>query len=139
MKVKEHLYANQFVPLWEDVTFHEKIQREAQFSNLSGGGIAHFSLGEKLTPKQSFNLIKDAMAAGCEYFALNANYALCDHDHYSFGKHDYCPKCMAEHGIKNPIIANMTRVVGFYTMESAWSKEKREYDYKRRHFKGVDD
>ena len=139
MKVSEHLYANQFVPLWEDATFHEKIRRESRLSSyLSGGGIVHFSLGEKLTPKQSFNLIKDAMSQGCEYFALNANYAICPHDHYTFGKHEHCPKCAQATGKIVPIVRNLTRVVGFYTEDVAWSKEKREYDYKRRHFKGVE-
>ena len=140
MKVKEHIYANQFVPLWEDVTLKEKFEREGNLaSRLTGGGIIHFSLGEKITPKQALNIIKDATANGCDYFALNANYAVCPHDHYTFGKHEFCPKCMSETGKKVPIEKNLTRVVGFYTYTDAWSQEKREYDYDRRYFKAANE
>ena len=136
MKVKEHIYANQFVPLWEDVTLKEKFEREGDLaSRLTGGGIIHFSLGEKVTPKQAYSIIKGATKNGCDYFALNANYAVCDHDHYTFGKHEYCPKCLQETGKKVPITRNLTRVVGFYTYTDNWSKEKREYDYNRRNFR----
>lgn len=139
-KVPENIYANQFVPLWEDVTLREKFEREGDLaSRLTGGGIIHFNLGEKVTPKQAYSIIENATAHGCDYFALNANYAVCENDHYTFGKHDFCPKCLQETGKKVPIIANLTRVVGFYTFTTHWSSEKREYDYNRRHFRGVED
>lgn len=124
------LYANQFVPLWEDVTLREKFEREGKLaSQLTGGGIIHFSLGERLTPKQAYNIIEDAVKYSCEYFALNPTYSKCEKGHYIFGKHEYCPID------GSPIVSALSRVVGFFTETTNWSKEKREYDYNKRNYR----
>lgn len=136
MKVTERLYANQFVPLWEDVTLREKFEREGDLSSrLTGGGIIHFNLGEKVTPKQAYKIIEGAMHSGCEHFALNPTYSICENDHYTFGKHEFCPQCLQETGKEVPIVDNITRTVGFFTKVSSWSKEKREGDFERRNYR----
>lgn len=129
MNVKERIYANQFVPLWEDVTIAEKCEREGLVSELSGGGISHISCGEKITPKQAKNLINLMMKSGLEHAAINPCYSICENDHYSLGKLDVCPKC------GKPIIDHLTRTVGFFIRTSNMSTVKREEDFEKRHYK----
>lgn len=129
-KVPEKLYANQFVPLWEDVTLHEKFEREGELADkLSGGGIIHYSCGERVTPKQALYIINEAMKCKVGQFAINPTYSVCKNEHFVYGNHDICPRC------SEPSPIHFTRTVGFFTFTNDWSTEKREYDYKRRHYK----
>ena len=131
-KVPEPLYANQFVPLWEDVTLHEKFEREGKLgAQLTGGGIVHYSLGEKLTSIQMKKVIEEALRCGAEHFALNPTYSICENDHFVFGKHKLCPKCGGR------IVDAFTRTVGFYVRTSNMTNVKREEDYERRFYKGI--
>ena len=131
-KVSEPLYANQFVPLWEETTLHEKFEREGQLgAQLTGGGIAHYSLGEKLTGTQTRKVIEEALRCGMEHWALNPTYAICENDHFVFGKHQICPKCGGK------IVDNLTRTVGFFIRTSNMTTVKREEDYEKRHYDGV--
>lgn len=133
-KVPETLYANQFVPLWENATLFEKFHEEGRLAaKLTGGGIVHYSLGEKVTPEQTKYIIERAMAEGCEHFALNTVYSICENDHYSFGKLTVCPKCGGK------ITDALTRTVGFYTKVSDWATPKREGDFNRRNYKGINE
>ena len=44
-KVPNKLYANQFIPLWEEATVWERMDTDARYQKLvTGGGIVHFSL-----------------------------------------------------------------------------------------------
>lgn len=129
--VPEPLYSNQIVPLWKDATLYEKFKAEGVASKMSGGGICHYSLGEKLTGAQSRNVIETALRAGCEHFALNPTYSICENDHFVFGKNSVCPTCGGK------IVDNLTRTVGFFVRTSNMSKVKREKDYENRHYKGI--
>lgn len=132
-KVPEHLYANQFVPLWEDVTLKEKLSREGDLADrLSGGGIIHYSCGERVTPKQALAIINEAANAKVAQFAINPTYSVCEHGHFNYGKMEICPRDGSR------ITNALTRVVGFYTFTSNWSTAKRKYDYDRRHYNSVD-
>lgn len=128
-RVSEKIYANQFLPLWVDSTVDEKINIESYSRYLTGGGIAHISCGEKLTPKQSRHLIDMMMANSLEHVAINPNFAICENDHYTLGRHEICPKCNAK------IIDNLTRTVGFFVKTSDMTKAKREEDFEHRHYK----
>ena len=130
-KVSEPLYANQMVPLWEDVTLEEKMKREALVDKCSGGGICHYSLGEKITAKQQKKVIETALKYGCSHFALNPTYAICEHDHYTFGKHTVCPRC------NGTIVDNLSRTVGFFVHTTHMTKAKREHDFEKRNYKGI--
>lgn len=131
-KIPENIYANQFVPLWEDVTLCEKFAREGDLADrLSGGGIIHYSCGEKITPKQALYIIDEAAKDKVAQFAINPTFSICENDHYTFGQHEICPKCGA------PIVDAITRTVGFFTHTKDWATEKREYDYKRRHYRSI--
>lgn len=131
-KVPEPLYANQFVPLWEDTTLHEKFHEEGRLCKmLTGGGICHYSLGEKITGAQARNVIEEALKEGCEHFALNPVYSICENDHYTFGKATVCPKC------GKPITDSLTRTVGFFVKTSNMTTTKREEDFKKRNYKSI--
>lgn len=131
-KVPEPLYANQFVPLWEDVTLHEKFEREGKLgAQLTGGGIVHYSLGEKLTSVQMRKVIEEALRCGAEHFALNSIYSICENDHWVFGKHNICPRCGAK------VVDRFTRTVGFFVRTSNMTTVKKEEDVEKRHYKGI--
>jgi len=130
-RVTEPLYANQIVPLWVDATLHEKFLAEGVTDKMSGGGICHYSLGEKITGAQARNVIEEALKCGLSHFALNPTYAICENDHFIFGKHDVCPKCGGK------IVDNLSRTVGFFVRVSNMNKTKKKYDYERRFYKGI--
>jgi anaerobic ribonucleoside-triphosphate reductase len=73
-------------------------------------------------------LIESAAKLGALYFAVNLNIAWCLSNHASVGKNiTTCHTC------GGPIVRNMTRVVGFITDVSDWSKVRR-WEYDRRYF-----
>ena len=131
--VKYPLYSNQFIPLWEDVTLWERMDIDGMYNKLiTGGGIVHFSLGEKTTATQNRNIIKYAVKSGCEHFALNSVYTVCEEGHSHFGNHSKCPKCGSVE------LKHFTRTVGFFTEVESWNYHKREFDFKKRAYKGID-
>jgi ribonucleoside-triphosphate reductase (formate) len=128
------LYANQFIPLWEDATIWDRMKVDGKYNQLiTGGGICHFSLGEKITPTQAKQIIEFALTSGCEHFALNSVYSECENSHTSFGDMNSCPVCGGQ------IVEKYTRVVGFFVPLSSWNKTRREWEFPRRHFKGIDE
>jgi ribonucleoside-triphosphate reductase len=117
------LYANQFIPLWVQADIVDRIKLDGQFSRvLTGGGISHLNIGERLTSiNQMKRLIEYTVACGCEHFAVNYNYCMCSQKHVTVsGPSQKCPLCAS------PIIEQYTRVVGFYTPVSAWNKGRRK-------------
>jgi ribonucleoside-triphosphate reductase (formate) len=128
-KVPYHLYSNQFIPLWEDTTIWEKMEKEGRYNKLiTGGSICHIQVADKVTAKQAENIIKYAIAANCEFFALNSVYQICEDNHVTMGKDEKCPVC------QKPIKDYYSRVVGFFTPISSWQKERKEFDFPNRKF-----
>jgi len=122
------IYSNQFIPLWVDYDITERIKLDGEFSKtLTGGGISHLNLGEKLTsPEQMKKLIEYAVKSGCEHFAINYNFCKCENNHISIaGPSKICPMCSAK------IVENYTRVCGYMTPVSAWNKGRRQEHSKR--------
>ena len=126
--IPEKIYSNQFVPLFEEGhDVFERMDLDGRYGKLlSGGGIVHISLGEKITPTQSEKLIIYAAKAGCNHFALNPCYSICEDGHVSFGKLDTCPIC------GKPIKDYLTRTIGYFSMVSNWTNSKRENDFEKR-------
>lgn len=117
------IYANQFIPLWVDADIVDRIQLDGEFSRmLTGGGISHLNIGERLTSiNQMKRLVEYAVACGCEHFAVNYNFCKCVQGHVTVaGPSKTCPMCAA------PIVEQYTRIVGYYTPVSAWNKGRRE-------------
>lgn len=128
------LYANQFVPLWEEATIWEKMDADGKYNQLlTGGGIVHCQLGSKTTAAQNKKIIEYAVKCGCEHFALNSVYSKCPecdavYDH----KVESCSKCG-----HNGDMRYFTRVVGFFVPVDSWNPTRRNWEFKRRTF--VDD
>jgi anaerobic ribonucleoside-triphosphate reductase len=136
-KVQEKLYANQFVPLFEQGhSLWERMDLDGRYGSfLTGGGIVHFSLGEKITSKQVRKIIDYALESHNEYFALNPVYSVCsnkEHKHTSFGKFTVCPVC------GEPVEDYITRTVGFFVKVSNMTTTKKKEDFEKRDYKGID-
>lgn len=126
-KVPYVLYSNQFVPLYERHSILDKIEIEGRyFKYLSGGGISHINILHEMKPEEVKFLIELCVEKGIEHFALNPVYSICENGHYLLGKYDECYICGAK--IKD----HLTRIVGFFTPVSAWSKQRREWEFSRR-------
>lgn len=132
--IEAPLYANQFVPLWEEATIWEKLEADGKYNQLlTGGGIVHAQLGSKTTPAQNKKIIEYAIKCGCEHFVLNSVYSKCPecgavYDH----KVASCSKCG-----HNGHIQYFTRVVGFFVPVDSWNPTRRNWEFNRRTF--IDD
>lgn len=124
-----NLYSNQFIPLIKDIDLHDRIKIDGLFSKaLSGGGITHINLGEKLEKKsQMQKMIKFAIAAGVEHFAINYVFSLCSDCKENFiGKINKCLKCESEN------IEHLTRIIGYFVPIKNWTKIRREEEFDER-------
>lgn len=122
------IYSNQFVPLWVDCDIIDRMKLDGAFARaLTGGGITHLNIGERLTaPTQMKKLIEYAVACGCEHFAVNYNFCKCKNNHVSVaGQAATCSLCAA------PIIESYTRIIGYFTPVSAWNRGRQEEHAKR--------
>lgn len=124
------LYANQFVPLWDDSTVWERMEEYGVAdAQLSGGGIVHLQIGSATTSKQNEKLIREAIKCDCEHFAINRVYSRCkDCGHVFDTKMSDCPHC----GKNN--MEYYTRTIGYFTPVDSWNKVRREWEFPRRKF-----
>jgi ribonucleoside-triphosphate reductase (formate) len=123
-----HIYSNQFVPLWIDCDIVDRVRLDGIFSQkLTGGGISHLNIGEKLTSvDQMKKLIAFAIQSGCEHFAVNYNFCMCTDSHVTVaGVTKHCPLCGKK--IKD----YYTRIIGYFTPVSSWNHGRQEEHTKR--------
>lgn len=122
------IYANQFVPLWEqNQTVWYKMATDGKYlSDLTGGGISHINTGEHVTPKQAENLIDFAVESNCEHFAITGTFSQCEKGHVLIGDTKFCNKC------GEPIKRKIARVVGFFVDVDDMSFYKKEFDHDQR-------
>jgi len=116
------IYSNQFIPLWVDCDVTKRIEIDGYMSkSLTGGGISHINIGEKLTSADQIKkLIQYAIKSGCEHFAVNYNFSTCKNNHVVVnGLSKVCPIC------GEIIINNYTRIVGYFVPVSSWNKGRR--------------
>jgi len=124
------IYANQFVPLWSDISLEERIKIDGDLAKyMSGGCITHINLADRMqSPKQMQAVVKYAIKNHCEHFAINYSYNSCAQGHVTIsGNATICPIC------SDKIVDHITRIVGYFTSVSAWSPGRRE-EFKRRRF-----
>ena len=123
----EPLYSNQPIPLWHEADIWERLSEDGKYNSLiTGGGIVHATIGEKVTKKQAKSIIRYSVKTGCEHFALNSIYSKCKNGHMTFGKSNKCPSCGEN------IEDWFTRVVGFFVPVSAMNKTRRTWEFPRR-------
>jgi Oxygen-sensitive ribonucleoside-triphosphate reductase len=114
------LYGNQWIPLGIKTTLNEKIRLSAILDKAcSGGSIAHINIASPFTSFEiAWDLLNYISDQGVVYFAFNLKINSCENNHGFFEK--ICPYCGKE-------IANVwSRVVGFISPESSYSKPRKE-------------
>lgn len=120
------MYSNQFIPLWDkDLDVWERLSIDGELNKLlTGGGIVHITIGENINGYQMREVINYAVECGCEHFAINTVYSVCENGCVIKGRLNQCV-CGGE--IKEWI----TRVVGFFTNVKNWLPERREEFWER--------
>lgn len=99
---------------------------------LDGGSALHMNLEEHLTHDQYAQLLRYAIKQGCNYFTFNIPNTVCNNcGHISKHKLEKCPKCGSED------IDYATRIIGYLTLVSKWSQERKE-EHGRRFYAGED-
>lgn len=120
------IYSNQWIPLVEKCTIQEKVKLGALLDKECGGGqISHINLqGSFATEEQSWDMLNYIAKEGVIYFAYNIKISVCEDEHGFFG--DTCPTCGKE------VADTYSRIVGFLTPTSSYSKErKQEFDNRK--------
>lgn len=127
--MKHEIYSNQFVPLAKDIDVSERIKIEGEFSRyLSGGGITHINLIEKLTTQnQMATLINYSIQCGLEHFAVNYNFCKCSNNHVTTNK----PKMPCK--VCGSPVQEYTRIIGYFVPVSQFS-DGRKKEHATRYF-----
>lgn len=126
------LYGNQFIPLGIKTTLQERIRIASLFdSYCNGGSILHINIDAPFTTtEQAWDMLNYVADQGVTYFAFNTKIQSCKHNHAFYGK--TCPLC------GEPVATEYTRIVGFYTPVSTYSKE-RKAEFKLREWENVNE
>ena len=67
----EPLYSNQPIPLWHEADIWERLKEDGKYNSLiTGGGIVHATIGERVTKKQAKSIIRYSVKTGCEHFCI---------------------------------------------------------------------
>lgn len=110
-----------------------KMHGSSFISKLDGGSALHCNLEEHLTKDQYAFLLKLAVKSGCNYFTFNVPNTLCNACGYiSKHKLNACPKCGSEN------IDYATRIIGYLTLISKWSQERKQESERRYYDGGID-
>ena len=119
------LYGNQFIPLGIKTTLQERIRIASEFDHYcNGGSILHVNIDKPFDNFQKmWGMVNYIANQGVTYFAFNTKIQTCKNGHAFYGT--VCPHC------GNPVYAEYTRIVGFYTPIYTWSKDRAE-EYKLR-------
>lgn len=119
------LYGNQWIPLGIKTTMQEKIRLSAELDKAcSGGSIAHINLDAPIEDfDTAWDLLNYIADQGVQYVALCLRISSCKNNHGFYGK--ICPSC------GEPVETTWQRIVGFYTPEKTYSKE-RKAEFKKR-------
>lgn len=109
-----------------------RLQGKDFTGKLDGGAANHVNLEEHLSKEQYAMVLRYAIRTGCNYFTFNIPNSICNDCGY-IEKHrfDKCPKCGSEN------VDYATRVIGYLTRVSKWSKERQEEGSKRYYAPGI--
>jgi len=128
IKEGEYIYANQWIPLKEKASLHERIKTCANYDPKCGGGaIGHFNLGEKIDDFDlAWNLARKIAKYGVIYYSLISKFSYCENDHTYYG--DICPICGKEtkgFGIK--IVGYIVKSENFHSSRKKELEERKFY------------
>ena len=126
------LYGNQFIPLGIKTTGQERVRIAAEFDGYcSGGSILHYNIDAPFDSfEKAWKMINYIADQGVTYFAFNTKIQACESNHAFYGT--TCPVC------GKPVETEYSRIVGFFTAQKSYSKERKE-EYKLRRWDNVNE
>jgi ribonucleoside-triphosphate reductase len=127
--VNRDILANQIFPLSLDMSLNTRISKAGKLMDkVSGGSIMHINIKEGyMNPQASAKLItKIIEKAQVPHFALNFGFSRCENGHTIKQITEECPICGGE------IVEQVTRVVGYFSPVTSWSKPRQQEFAERR-------
>lgn len=114
------MLGNQFIPLGIKTTLNERIRIASMFDGFcNGGSILHINIDAPFNNfDTAWKMFLYVVHQGVTYFAFNPKIYSCKNNHAFYDK--TCPKC------GNAIHTVWSRIVGFFTPEVTYSKERKE-------------
>lgn len=126
----QNLYDCYFFNPWKEENILSKIKLHGgEISKASDGGQGcHINLSEHLSKKQYLQIMDVARKEKCNYFTFNIPMSECEDCHHIVNAPiKECPICHSKR------ISYYTRIIGFLTKVSNWSKE-RQKEFTKRYF-----
>lgn len=126
------LYGNQFMPLGIQSTLQDRVEAQAKFDGYcNGGSILHANIDKPFDSfDKAWEMVNYIADKGVTYFAFNTKIQACEDNHAFYGT--TCPVC------GKPVKTEFTRIVGFYTPVSVWSKARKS-EYKLRQWERINE
>ena len=118
------IYSNQWIPLSEKCSIHEKLRLSSIIDEkCSGGSIAHINLESNFpNTDMAWDMLNKIAQSGVIYFAFNTRINECK-NHHGFVGTDHCPEC------GEPVFDTYQRIVGYLVPSRAYSKDRfREFN-----------
>jgi len=114
------MLGNQFIPLGIKTTLSERIRIASMFDGFcNGGSILHINIDAPFNNfETAWKMFLYVVHQGVTYFAFNPKIYSCKNNHAFYD--NKCPKC------GNPIHTVWSRIVGFFTPEVTYSKERKQ-------------
>ena len=133
LKVNRNCYNSYLYKVEDDeISILDKFQMHGKrfMKYLDGGSAYHCNLAEYPTKEGFKKLLSVAAMEGCEYFCFNVRVTCCNEcgyiDKHTLTKCSKCGSCKIDYA---------TRVIGYLTKVSSWSKERREEHERRMYCK----
>jgi ribonucleoside-triphosphate reductase len=113
---KDEFYSNQFVPLYEDVPLHERLQIEGELSAiLTGGSMTTINLLDQMDEQNSLKLHRRIVDnTDVSQFSINYGWSVCDCGIVKTGLIEKCTCGRTPH--------QYTRIVGYFAPVENWNK-----------------
>lgn len=129
------MYSNQIIPLDVEYDMVQRIKATGECEKLlTGGGILHINLSEKLeTVHQMKKIINYCIQHNCTHFAINYVFGRCKKGHLTCCNNNKTDEFCAICGDK--IISKLTRIVGYFSPIDQWNKGRREEFFRRKFIK----
>jgi len=120
-KNEKFIYSNQWTPLSEKCSIHEKLKLSAILDKkCSGGSILHINLQNNFPNKEvAWEMLNKIAESGVMYFAFNTKINECK-NHHGFVDSDTCPIC------GEPVYDTYQRIVGYLVPTRAYSKDRKK-------------
>lgn len=124
--VKDDIYGNQYIPLWENTDLHYRIELASILDKYSQGGCStHLNIeGGFSTFEQAWDIVNYIASKKVSLFCFNHKINVCEDSHGFIGSNE-CPTC------GKPVFDTMQKIVGYITPSKNYSKERKQEFEKR--------